>query len=95
MRLSYIIKRPILTEKSMAQEVEDKYIFSVSMKATKGAIVDEMKRMYNVDVINVATMIMPGKKRRLLKTRRFLKTAKWKKAIVKLKKGQKIDLVSN
>lgn len=91
MKLSNIIIRPITTEKTMASEHEGKYVFEAGLKATKGAIANEVGRLYGVEVISVKTMVMPGKKRRVLGTRRFTKTKKWKKAIVKLKEGQKIE----
>ncbi len=93
MRVSEVILRPIVTEKSMAFEHELKYLFQVNMKSSKGSIAAELKRIYNVDAKEIRTMIMPGKKRRILGTRRFGKTKKWKKAIVKLSEGQKIELV--
>ncbi len=95
MRVSNILKRPILTEKTLEMGSANKYAFSVNMKATKGSIVKEIKKLYGVDVIGLSTMIMPGKKRRLLKTRRFTKTPKWKKAIVEVKEGQKIEVSAN
>ena len=95
MRLSNIIDRPIVTEKSMALGAENRYVFKVNMKASKGSIANEIKRIYDVEVDEVNTMIMPGKKRRIMGTRRFTKTKKWKKAVVKLKEGSKIDLGGN
>lgn len=92
MRVSNVIERPIITEKSMVLQNEDVYIFRVNMRASKGSIANEVKRIYAVDVKNVKTAVMPGKKRRIIGTRRFTKTKKWKKAIVKLADGQKIDL---
>jgi large subunit ribosomal protein L23 len=79
------------TEKSMAHEHQGKYFFVVNRKASKGSIAKEVKRLYGVDVESVRTMIMPGKKRRVMGTRRFTKTKKWKKAIVKIKDGQQIE----
>ena len=93
MRVSDIVVKPIVTEQSMSMQEQDCYVFEVNMKTSKGAVSKEIERLYNVKVEEVRTMIMPGKKRRLLKTRRFTKTRKWKKAIVKLKAGQKLDLV--
>lgn len=94
MRLSNIVVRPIVTEKSMALEPYGKYVFRVTMTSTKGAISSEISRIFGVDIVEITTMVMPGKKKRIPKTRRFTKTQKWKKAIVKLKEGQKIDLAS-
>ncbi len=93
MKLNTIIHKQILTEKSVVMAGLDRYMFKVELFATKGAIADEIKRMFGVDVIDVRTIIMPGKKKRIPKTSRFTKTEKIKKAIVTLKKGQKIDLM--
>ncbi len=93
MRVSNVIEKPIVTEKTMALEVDSKYVFKVNLRSSKGAIANEINRLYGVDVDGVSTMIMPGKKRRILGTRRFTKSSKWKKAVVKVKPGQKIELV--
>ena len=92
MRLNNIIERPILTEKTVALASGGKYVFRVNSKATKHAITTAVKDLFDVDATDVNTMIMPGKKKRILKTRRYTKTKKWKKAIITLKEGQKIDL---
>ena len=92
MNLNKKLVRPIITEKSMGQSAANRYVFQVAISATKGAIEAELKRVFGVDALEVRTMIMPGKKKRILKTYRFKTTPKWKKAIVKLKEGQKLDL---
>lgn len=76
----------------MSLTSDNRYVFQVALEATKGAIEAELKRVFGVDALEVSTMIMPGKKKRILKTYRFKTTPKWKKAIVKLKEGQKIDI---
>ena len=93
MKVSNIVVKPVVTEKTMALELERKYAFRVNMQASKGAIASEINRLYGVEVENVRTMIMPGKKRRVLGTRKFTKTKKWKKAIATLKEGHKIELI--
>jgi large subunit ribosomal protein L23 len=93
MRISNVIDRPVVTEKSMEEQSLGRYTFKVNRKASKGAVANEIKRIYGVEPVEVRTMIMPGKKRRVLGTRRFIKTRKWKKAIIKLKEGQSIDLI--
>lgn len=96
MRVSNVLLKPIITEKSMAMSGEQNtYIFEINLKASKGAVANEVTRIYGVEVKDVRTIIMPGKKRRLLGTRRFIKTKKRKKAIVKLKEGQTIDLIGS
>jgi len=92
MRLSNVLVKPIITEKSVAVTGANKYTFKTDLKASKHAIANEVKRMYNVDVVEVKTMVMPGKKKRILKTRLYTRTNSWKKAVVELKEGQSIDL---
>lgn len=94
MRITNRLAQPILTEKSMAFEHEAKYFFKVGLKVSKGAIANEIEKVYGVKVVNVRTMIMPGKKRRIMRTRRFTKTKKWKKAVVQLEAGQKIEFLT-
>jgi large subunit ribosomal protein L23 len=95
MRLSKAIIRPILTEKSMALQADNKYVFKVNTKSSKGAIKNEIKRLYDVEVEEINTMVMPGKKRRIIGTRRFTKTKRWKKAVVRLKEGQNIEFAGS
>jgi len=92
MRLSNIIERPIITEKGIKHTELDRYLFRVNRKASKGAIADAVHDMFDVDVIDVRTMIMPGKKRRVKGTNKFMKTQSWKKAVVTIKDGQKIAM---
>ena len=92
MRLSNVVIRPLITEKSVEQVAANNYVFEVSLSAKKETIRKEINRIYGVEVIDVHTTIVPGKKRRIFKTRKFTKTSKWKKAIVKLKEGQSIDV---
>jgi ribosomal protein L23 len=61
------------------------------VNASKGSVIREVEAKYKVDVQNVRVLIIPGKKRRLLKTNRFIRMPKWKKVIVQIKEGQKIE----
>ena len=92
MRLSNVVIRPLITEKSFDYVASNRYVFEVALSAKKETIENEIKRIYGVDVIDINTVILPGKKRRVLKTRRFSKSSNRKKAIVKLKDGQTIDV---
>jgi len=92
MRISRYIIKPIITEKTTKMVAEDMYVFKVGLKASKKSIKSDLKRIFDIDIINVKTMIMPGKRKRVLKTKEYTKTPKWKKAIVKVKEGQSIDL---
>lgn len=92
MRINNILINPIITEKSMSKTDSNWYTFKVALDTPKNVVANELKRLYNVDVIDAKSMIMPGKKRRVLKTRLQTKTNNWKKVVVKLKDGQHIDL---
>lgn len=95
MNLNNIIKRPIITEKAVAiREAGNQYAFEVDRNASKGSIKEAAETMFDIDVIDVRTVIVPGKKKRILKTRRFTKLPKWKKAIITIASGQEIKLIT-
>ena len=95
MQLNNVLLKPVITEKSVfLGDTYNRYVFKVGTDVTKGQIEDEVERSFKVDVLNVKTILMPGKKRRIPGTFKFRKTKGWKKAIVKIKDGQKIDIVS-
>jgi large subunit ribosomal protein L23 len=86
-----IIERPLVTEKSMAGAEIGKYSFRVVKTANKIEIAQAVEHIFNVKVDAVNTMIVKGKTRRMGR-RPAGKTADWKKAIVSLKPGQKIEI---
>lgn len=92
MKLGQILEKPIITEKSMNDASRGIFTFRVSLSATKGSIANEVEKVFGVNVVNVKTAITMSKKRRMFNRREQVKAANWKKAIVKLKEGQKIDL---
>ncbi len=85
-----IIKYPLITEKGTKVAPQNKYLFSVDIRANKPEIKKAIEEIYKVEVAKVNTMKVRGKKRRV----RFQegKTPDWKKAIVTLAEGQKIEL---
>lgn len=86
-----IIERPLVTEKSMAGAEQGKYTFRVSKDANKIEIARAVEQVFNVKVESVNTMTVKGKKKRVGRHPEG-KTADWKKAIVSLKPGQKIEI---
>ncbi|MCM8772396.1 MAG: 50S ribosomal protein L23 [candidate division WOR-3 bacterium] len=86
-----IIKHPIITEKSTLLEKENKYVFCVDSKANKNQIKKAIEEIYKVKVEKVFVINVPPKKRRY---RFFIEGYKsgFKKAIVKLKEGEKIAI---
>lgn len=86
-----VIKRPIITEKSTGlKEKENKYIFVVDKKANKQEVKQAIEELFKVKVEKVNTANFPGKKRRLGVHEGY--RPDWKKAIVTLKEGQRIEL---
>ncbi len=85
-----IIKRPVLSEKSTAQaEATNQVAFEVLLGSTKTEIKAAVERFFKVKVARVNTTIVPGK---VYRTKRGNeKTNSWKKALVTLKPGEKIE----
>ena len=93
MNLSYIIKKPLITEKTMALVQVGKFTFMVDKKATKKTVKKAIEEFFNVNVKKVWLIKVLGKRKRAgRRQRRMIKKPDYKKAIVKLKEGQKIDL---
>lgn len=89
-KLYQVIKRPIVSEKSTAlQEVANRYVFEVAPQANKYQIREAVQKLFSVRVREVKTMMVHGKMRRTAKGES--KRPNWKKAIVTLADGQKID----
>jgi large subunit ribosomal protein L23 len=85
-----VIRRPILSEKSTAQaEVRNQVAFEVTLDSTKTDIKSAVERFFKVKVAKVNTTIVPGKAYRT--KRGEAKTNSWKKALVTLKPGEKIE----
>ena len=85
-----ILKGPIITEKSNdLLEKENKYTFKVALEANKVEIKQAIEEIYNVKVLDVNTVRVLPKHRRVGKYDGF--RSAYKKAIVKLATGEKID----
>lgn len=69
-----------------------KYTFGVKMEATKPLIKQEVEKRFGVNVVGIKTMIIPGKSYRSGKKWIYRYKADQKKAVVQLKKDQKIGL---
>ncbi len=85
-----IIIRPLITEKNTNWMMLNKYSFEVDRFATKPQIKRAIETIFNVNVTKVHTMNVRGKKRR--RGREFGYTRDWKKAIVTLAEGDRIEL---
>jgi large subunit ribosomal protein L23 len=88
-----IIQRASLTEKAtVLGDKHNKYVFRVSPRANKIQIKRAVEQLFQNKVIGVNTTNYHGKKKRE-RTQNYGRTAHWKKAIVTLKEGDKIELV--
>jgi len=85
-----IIKRPLITEKtSIQKEMANQLTFEVDRKANRIEIRRAMERIFNVRVATVRTMQVKGKVKQ--RGRIVGKRRDWKKAIVTLRPGERID----
>lgn len=88
MKTAYdIIKKPVITEASMAGIAENKYVFEVMMSANKVEIKKAVEEIFGVQVASVNTVKLPAKNKRM--GIHAGKTTAKKKAIVTLKEGSK------
>ena len=85
-----IIKTLVRTEKGSVLEASGKYVFRVAPRATKIDIKRAIEEIYKVKVVNVNTAVVVGKLKRV--RYQLGHTTAWKKAIVTLKEGNKIEI---
>jgi large subunit ribosomal protein L23 len=87
-----IIRRVLTTEKgTRLQEAANQYAFEVAREANKMEIRTAVEQQFGVKVKDVNTMNRRGKAKRL-RTQKYGKTSDWKRAVVTLQAGQKIEL---
>ena len=91
MKDSHVILKTLLrTEKGAVQATENKYLFNVQKDANKIEIKKAVEDIFKVKVQDVNTQVVNGKLKRV--RQQLGKTPDWKKAVVTLKEGHKIDL---
>lgn len=88
--LTRVIVRPVVTEKSTDLNASNKYVFEVASDANKNEIKQAVERFFGVKVREVRTMNVKGKPKRL--GRHMGRRKDWKKAIITVQSGDKIDL---
>jgi len=86
-----ILKFPHITEKASDLAKENQYVFKVFKKANKIQVKKSVEDLYGVDVLDVKIINVPRKKRMIGRISGWRKG--YKKAIVKIKKGQKIEIM--
>lgn len=86
-----ILKEPHITEKATELAKENQYVFKVFPKANKIEIKKAVENLFNVDVLSVRKIKIPKKARRIRGIRGWRKG--YEKVIVKIKEGQKIEVL--
>lgn len=93
MNLHDVIISPVVTEKTeeikSAGKNQNRYTFKIQMKANKELVRQALHKIYKVDAVRINTMVVPGKKKRF--GQQPTKSPVWKKAMVTLAPGQKIE----
>lgn len=85
---------PVVTEKSYSLATLDKYVFKVAPSASKYQIKQAIKDLFKVDVVSISTVKKASRRVRSMRTGLYKNLPVEKKAIVQIKKGQKIDIFS-
>ncbi|OGS46633.1 MAG: 50S ribosomal protein L23 [Elusimicrobia bacterium RIFOXYD2_FULL_34_15] len=87
-----IIKKPLVTEKATnMKETDNKFVFLVAKKANKHQIKKAVEELFNVNVVAIRTAVLSTKLKRVGVNVGY--RTNYKKAIVKIKKGQTIKMV--
>jgi len=89
MHLYDVLRRPLITEKNAILQAQNKYVFEIAKEANKPQIKQAVEKAFKVKVTTVNMLMVPGKSKRV--GRRVVQTQPWKKAIVTLKTGDKIE----
>lgn len=90
MHLYEVLRKPLITEKNTELQAQGKYFFEVAKEANKLQIKQAVEKAFGVTVMATNVMTVPGKKRRMGKNE--VLSPSWKKAVVTLKSGDKIEL---
>ncbi len=87
-----ILRRPVVTEKSnIMSDALNQYVFEVAPDANKRQIKQAIEVIFDKRVRKVNTMIMPAK-RGVRGRKAYVRSQQWKKAIVSLEPGEKLEL---
>jgi large subunit ribosomal protein L23 len=90
MNVYQVLKRPILTEKTDYQRDANQYIFEVDRQANKHQIKEAVESIFKVRVLAVNTMMIKPKQRRMGR-RAVVTRPPWKRAVVTLAPGERIQ----
>ena len=91
--ITYVIKKPIITEKTLAlAALQNTYVFEVARTAEKNQIKKIVEDLFKVNVVSVNTVLGHHDSKKTGRKRIRVQQGRTKKALIKLKAGQKIDL---
>ncbi len=90
MQLFEVIRRPLVTEKNTSLQAQGKYAFEVAREANKNQVKQAVEKAFKVNVTAVNIISVRGRERRI--GRRMVTGSSWKKAVVTLKTGDKIQI---
>ena len=90
MQLFEVLRRPLVTEKNTFLQSQGKYVFEVDRDANKEQVKQAVEKAFKVTVTAVNMMMVRGRERRV--GRRMVAASPWKKAVVTLKAGDKIQI---
>ncbi|MFC2015722.1 50S ribosomal protein L23 [Chloroflexota bacterium] len=90
MNIYQVLMRPILTEKTDLQRDENQYVFEVDRRANKLQVKEAVETIFEVEVLKVNTMNMKPKRRKLGRKMLVTRPA-WKRAVVTLAPGERIQ----
>ena len=89
MHLYEVLRRPLITEKSTDLQTQNKYAFEIADGANKPLVKQAVEKAFQVRVTSINVVRVPGKTRRV--GRQPVQTRSWRKAIVTLHEGDKIE----
>jgi len=90
MNVNEILIKPLITEKNTMLGAQGKYTFKIDRRANKTQVKEAVEAIFKVEVTAVNTISVPPKSRRVGRT--IGKTQAWKKAVVTVRPGQRIEL---
>lgn len=88
-----IVRKPLVTEKTMAGQQKGVYTFVVAMDVNRVDVKRAIETIYKVKVEDVRTVRVKGKRKRMKNMLLEGKRKDWKKAYVKLKEGFRLDII--
>ncbi len=84
-----VLRKPLITEKNTALQAQNKYLFEVADEANKPQVKEAVEKAFKVKVLAVNMITVPARTKRVGRHTAVIQP--WKKAVVTLKPGDKIQ----